>query len=155
MEYKKYEGNVVSLKRYPEKKMPPVVEEELHLVENQGIVGDFHGDGSERQISLLTMEEKEWMEVQDAKGFCFKKYKENILIDGISLQKCKTGDLLVCGDVVLEISASMKSCHAELCELAVSGEECILAGSSKFAKVRKGGSIKKDMAISVLDYQRI
>lgn len=147
MEYKKYEGSVVSLKRYPEKKMPPVVEEELHLVENQGIEGDFHGDGKERQISLLTLEEKKWMEAKEAKGFCFKKYKENILIDGISLQKCKTGDLLVCGDVILEISASMKSCHAELCELAASGEECILAGSSKFVKVRKGGSIKKGMVI--------
>ena len=147
MEYKKHEGCVVSLKRYPEKKMPPVVEEELHLVENQGIVGDFHRDDKERQISLLALEEKEWMEAKETKGFCFKKYKENILIDGISLQKCKPGDLLVCGDVVLEISASMKSCHAELCGLAASVEKCILAGSSKFAKVRKGGSIKKGMVI--------
>ena len=80
MECKKYDGSVVSLKRYPEKKMPPVVEEELHLVENQGIVGDFHGDGKERQISLLTLEEKEWMEAKETKGFCFKKYKENICV---------------------------------------------------------------------------
>lgn len=155
MEYKNHEGRVISLKRYPEKKMPPVVEEELHFMEEQGISGDFHADGKERQVSLLTLEEKEWMEAQEEKGFCLKKYKENLLIDGISLQKCKTGDLLVCGDVVLEIGASMKSCHAEFCGLAASGRECILAGSSKFAKVRKGGSIRRGMAISVLDCQSL
>ena len=147
MEYKNYEGSVVSLKRYPEKKVPPVVEEQLHFVENQGIQGDFHADGKERQISLLTLEEKEWMESREEKGFCFKKYKENLLIEGLSLQECQEGDVLICGNVVLEISASTKSCHPELCSLAVSGQACILAGSCKFAKVQKGGSIERGMKV--------
>ena len=93
-------GKIVSLMRYPEKKAPAVVEKELILKQDFGIEGDHHADGGERQISLLTLKEKEWMQNQEVKGFCFKKYKENILLDGISLSECKKGDLIKCGDAV-------------------------------------------------------
>lgn len=144
----KNSGKIVSLMRYPEKKAPAVVEEMLILKQNFGIEGDHHADGGERQLSLLTMQEKEWMQNQVIKGFCFKKYKENILIDGISLSDCKQGNLLECGDVVLELTSSIKSCHPELCKLVEDGK-CILAGSSRFAKVSKGGTIFVNMPVII------
>ena len=133
-------GKIVSLMRYPEKKAPAVVEETLTFKKDFGVEGDHHADGGERQISLLTVQEKEWMKSQEVKGFCFKKYKENILLDGVSLSDCKQGDLLKCGDAVLELTSSIKSCHPELCSLVNEGK-CILAGSSRFAKVNCGGAI--------------
>ena len=133
-------GKIAALMRYPEKKAPAVVEKELILKQDFGIEGDHHADGGERQISLLTVQEKEWMKSQEVKGFCFKKYKENILLDGVSLSDCKQGDLLKCGDAVLELTSSIKSCHPELCSLVTEGK-CILAGSSRFAKVNCGGAI--------------
>ena len=141
-------GKIVSLMRYPEKKMPAVVEETLNLKQDFGIEGDHHADGGERQISLLTVQEKEWMQNQEVKGFCFKKYKENILLDKISLTECRQGDLLKCGDAVLELTSSIKSCHPELCKLVSEGK-CILAGSSRFAKVNKSGTICLDMPVIV------
>ena len=137
---------IKALFRYPEKKKPAVSENELILKESFGIEGDHHADGGDRQISLITVSEKEWMEQQEIKGFCFKKYKENILLDEFSLAECKEGDLLVCGEAVLEFTSSIKSCHPELCRLAVEGK-CILAGSSRFAKVVCGGIIKEGMPV--------
>ena len=141
-------GKIVSLMRYPEKKAPALVEEELILKEDYGIEGDHHADGGERQISLLTIEEKKWMQNQEVKGFCFKKYRENILLDGMSLSDCRKGDLLKCGDVILELTSSIKSCHPELCSLAGEGK-CILAGSSRFAKVNKSGMIRVNMPVTM------
>ena len=43
--------------------------------------------------SMIAFMKKEWMEQQEIKGFCFKKYKENILLEGVSLSDCKEGDL--------------------------------------------------------------
>lgn len=141
-------GKIVSLMRYPEKKLPAVVEETLILKQNFGIEGDHHADGGERQISLLTVKEKEWMQNQEVKGFCFEKYKENILLDEISLADCKQGDLLKCGEAVLELTSSIKSCYPELCKLVGKGK-CILAGSSRFAKVKKSGMICADLPVTI------
>ncbi len=138
---------IKKLFRYPVKKEPAVEEQELILKENFGIEGDHHADGGERQISLITVSEKNWMNAQEIKGFCFKKYKENILLDGASLANCKEGDLLVCGEAVLEMTGSIKSCHPELCKLAGEEGKCILAGSSRFAKVKQGGTIKTGMQV--------
>ena len=141
-------GKIVALMRYPEKKAPAVMEDKLTLKQDFGIEGDHHADGGERQISLLTVAEKEWMQAQEVKGFCFKKYKENILLDGISLSDCKQGDLLKCEEVVLELTSSIKSCHPELCSLVKEGK-CILAGSSRFAKVKCGGSLCVGMSATI------
>ena len=141
-------GKIVALMRYPEKKAPAVMEDKLTLKQDFGIEGDHHADGGERQISLLTVAEKEWMQSQEVKGFCFKKYKENILLDGISLFDCKQGDLLKCEEVVLELTSSIKSCHPELCSLVNEGK-CILAGSSRFAKVKCGGSLCVGMSATI------
>ena len=134
--------------RYPEKKAPAIQEKELILKEGFGIEGDHHADGGDRQISLLTVAEKEWLSQQEIKGFCFKKYRENILLENLELGSCRKGDLLMCGDVVLEFTESIKSCHPKLCKLAEEGT-CILAGSSRFARVKKGGTICEGMQVNV------
>lgn len=139
---------VKALYRYPVKKGAAVEEASLTLTEGEGILGDCHAGGGERQISLLTLEEKNWMEKQEVKGFCFRKYKENILVDGISVKDCRPGDLLQIGTAVLEITGSFKSCHKELCKLAKTEENCLLAGGSMFAAVKKSGIIETGMTVS-------
>ena len=139
---------VKELYRYPVKKGAAVEETALVLTAGEGISGDCHADGGERQISLLSVEEKTWMEQQEIKGFCFHKYKENILLDGICLKECHPGDFLEIGTAVLEITGSGKSCHRELCKLAKTQKECRLAGGSLFASVKESGVIAKGMKVS-------
>lgn len=143
---KENNGKIVSLFRYPERKKASISESELLLKAEHGIVGDCHADGGERQISLLTMEEKEWMDKQEIKGFCFKKYKENVLLEGISLRNAKAGDSILCGDAELEFTETIKSCYPELCKFAEAGT-CILAGSARFAKVKKEGVLQIGMDV--------
>lgn len=139
------EGTIKALFRYPKKGAAPVAEQELTLEEGRGILGDCHGDGGQRQISLLTVTEKNWMECRTEKGFCFHKYKENLLLDGVCLKNFHAGDRLCIGTAVLEITDDAKSCHRELCELVKTQENCILAGSRSFAAVKKGGRIRTEM----------
>lgn len=140
-------GTIKALYRYPAKGEPAVQEEKLVLVKDMGILGDHHGKGGNRQIALLTLAEKRWMEQQEIKGFCFRKYKENILLDGCSLKECHPGDLLCIGEAVLEITEYAKSCYPDLCALAKNKEACLLEGSSAFAVVKKGGEIAGNDAV--------
>ena len=149
MEYKEYTGTLFSLARHPEKKVLPIMEEELKLIENFGIEGDCHSDGGNRQISLLTRDGQEWMQRNQTKGFCFRKYKENLLLEGIPLEKCNQGDLLVCGEVVLELTEPVKRCHPELCKLASEETKCLLPDFCRFARVVKGGIIRRGMEVQV------
>ena len=58
---------IKALWRYAEKKAPAIQEKQLLLKEGYGIEGDHHADGGDRQISLLTVAEKEWMQKQSGK----------------------------------------------------------------------------------------
>lgn len=149
MEYKNKNqiGKIESLFRYLRKKDSAIEEEQLLLIDHIGIDGDFHADGGDRQVSILSKEEKDWMNEQEQQGICFRKFKENILIEGISLATCKPGDLFICGEVILEVTDVMKQCYPEVCELETLPENCIFIGSYRFVKVNKGGVIKKGMEI--------
>lgn len=152
MEYKMKDqsGKITALFRYPKKRIPPVAENELILVTGMGIQGDCHADGSDRQISLLTISEKEWMKAQEIQGICFHKYKENILLDGICLNTCKPGDLLVCGEVVLEFTNVIKKCYPDICGFISFGKGCIFDKSYRFVQVKQGGTIKCGMDIYIV-----
>ncbi len=135
------------LSRFPERKKPAVVEESLLLQTDMGIVGDFHGDGDNNQISIQTKELKLWMDEQSQKGHCFKRFKENILIEGIDLGQCVPGDLLACGDVVLEITEFVKRCYPAICDFASTGISCKVTDGIRYARVKQGGTLKVGMPI--------
>lgn len=143
---------------YPEKRAKSVSVQELTLLEGEGICGDVHADGSDRQISLLTEEMEKWMEEQETEGFCFHKYTENILLEAVENDrsheykkaKVSPGTLLEMGEAVLELTESLKTCHPDRCALAKTGKTCLLAGEHSFAKVKKGGIVKIGMPVNVV-----
>jgi len=102
---------------------------EIKLLKGIGIEGDFH-QGGEKQISLLSSEIRRWMETQTEKGLCFRRFRENILIEGLPLDELENGDLLTVGNAVLRVSKQSKHCYAE-CELFSKGAPCRLSGHSR------------------------
>ena len=110
-----------------------------------GMEGDFHAEdstlGGERQISLLSQEERRWMDSQAKPGLCFGRYKENILFDVDLSPVLVPVTRLAVGEAVLEISDSGKSCFAQ-CPLFDQGQACVLAERSLFAKVIHGGLVR-------------
>lgn len=59
--------------------------------------GDRHAAGGERQTSLLAGEARDWMEKQTEPGLCFRRYKANLITEGIDTTQLNTGDLLAAG----------------------------------------------------------
>jgi cyclic pyranopterin phosphate synthase len=110
----------------------------MTLIKNVGIDGDFH-EGGQKQISILSAETRRWMDASPEKGLCFKRFKENILVEG--LRELKVASLLSCGKAVLRITGAKDRCYDE-CGLFSKGAPCRLSEGAFFASVEQGGAIQ-------------
>jgi len=121
----------------------------LTLKENFGAVGDAHASALwHRQVSLLAIESIKKMR---ASGLDVKEgdFAENITTDGIELISLSVGARLLVGDVLIEITQIGKHCHTK-CEIYKLAGDCIMPTEGVFAKVLKGGEIKKGDRINLL-----
>ena len=134
-------GSIARLIRYSAKGHTGEHCESAVLRAGCGMEGDFHADGGERQLSILSAESRDWMNAQTEKGLCFSRFKENIATQGIALEKLCRGTRLAAGEAELEISGATKHCHDE-CPLFSVGMPCRLAGQNLFVKVIKSGEVK-------------
>ena len=123
---------------------------EARFIEDMGLEGDFHAIGGERQLTLLLSDysqavgrdDSAGQKEQEPMGLCVFRFKENICIRGIAPDVLRPGMRLEAGEAVLEISGETKHCHEE-CALHQAGKPCSLAGRNLFAKVLKGGVVRK------------
>jgi len=140
---------IAGLTIFPKKDAPGVALSEMRLVEGLGAEGDFH-QGGDRQISLLTVAIRQWMNAQDKQGICFARYKENILIKGLPLEDLINGRKLAVGDVLLRIDGvGKKHCFNE-CILFSEKAPCLLAGGAVFALVERSGFIRVGDDVTLL-----
>jgi len=143
------DAKIVGLTRYRKKGEPGEPLNEINLLEGLGVEGDFH-QGGEKQISLLSLEARLWIDeqiMQEKKGLCFARFRENILIEGLP-EDLKSGGLLRVGDVVLRISERGKRCY-DACALFSEKMPCRLSRSVAFAAVEQGGTICIGDVISI------
>jgi MOSC domain-containing protein YiiM len=131
---------VIKLTRYAVKGEPGETVESALFLEGLGMEGDFHAKGGDRQVSLLSQQELQWMEAQAEPGLCFGRYRENILLNLPDL--LEPSARIQIGEAVLEMTETVKHCFDE-CLLFSQGQRCILAGRNLFAKVVKGGMVQK------------
>ncbi len=113
-----------------------------HINADWGIEGDAHAGHWHRQVSLLSIEEINKMKefIPDIKPGDFA---ENIVTEGIDLDKIGIGDRIIIGkDIVLEVTQIGKECHSG-CEIQKLVGKCIMPEKGVFAKVLKGGVIKR------------
>lgn len=146
-------GIIFSLNKSDKKGIAKSPVKEAVFIENYGIKGDVHaGLDEKRQVSLLS-----WESIQK-KNFCLKKkdeslkpgdFAENITTSGIDLSFIKVGDRFIINDVILEVSQIGKSCHI-YCEIYKKIGSCIMPKEGIFARVIKGGKIKKSDIIKVI-----
>jgi cyclic pyranopterin monophosphate synthase len=134
---------------YSAKGMPAQRLEQVRLIKDFGMHGDYHGTGGDRQITLISQKAKDWMESQEIKGLCFAKFHENIVIRDIILNDLPKQARLKIGEAVLELSPIRKKCFPEFCELDQNRIECLLIKEVRFAKVITGGDIAVGMEIVI------
>jgi len=116
--------------------------ERAMLYKGQGMNGDYHADGGDRQLTLLGSVAKDWMSKEAIKGFCFTKLKENICIKG-SIENLSAGMQIKLCNAIIEITPPCKKCYPDICKLKAKHGDCLLIKELRFAKVIKSGEIYK------------
>lgn len=143
-------GTVVSINSSSKKGVRKAPVEEAKVIAGYGIEGDAHASEDwHRQISLLALESIEKMRklgLDVAPG----DFAENITTEGMDLLSIPLGTKLVIGnDVEAEISQIGKVCHTR-CEIFTQAGDCVMPKEGIFAKVLKGGMLKRGLPIKVL-----
>ena len=139
-------AKITVLKRYCKKGEPGEVLQEAKLLAGLGMEGNLH-QGGERQICLNTQEIRDWMDSLEEKGLCFKRFKENILIEGIPSGKLPHGIQLRVGEAVLQLNPNSKDCHDE-CRLYSQEVKCCLSECAVFAIVEFSGVVRVGDSVS-------
>ncbi|MBI5324991.1 MAG: MOSC domain-containing protein [Ignavibacteriae bacterium] len=120
------------------------------LIENRGIDGDIHADGTYRQISLLSLESIEKMKKITPVKLRPGIFAENLTTESIDYVNIRIGTRIKIGnDSLLEVTQIGKECHNR-CAIYESAGNCIMPDEGVFARVIKGGKIKVNDIIEVL-----
>ena len=133
-------AKITALIRYNKKGEPGEMLKEVELIAGLGMEGNMN-QGGERQLCLLTAEIREWMDSHAEKGLCFRRFKENMLIEGLPDGVLLPGMRIQTGEAVLQVSESLKHCFAE-CQLASESIRCRLSECAVFAVVECGGTVR-------------
>ena len=114
---------------------------QVMLVANHGVEGDVHADGTHRQLSLLAMEDIEYMRSMGADVHP-GDFAENITTEGVELYTCPIGTRFVIGDdIELVLTQIGKECHMG-CAIRQQVGDCIMPRRGVFCRILKGGVVK-------------
>jgi MOSC domain-containing protein YiiM len=140
-------GHVVAVSVSRKKGLAKTNVPSARLVEAWGIEGDVHAGEWHRQVSLLAVESIEKMR---AKGLNVGPgaFAENITTESIDLPELQVGDRVRIGASELEITQIGKECHSR-CEIYYRAGDCVMPREGIFARVRKGGQVRKGDMIEV------
>ncbi len=122
---------------------------EVSVRENHGIVDDAHAGDWHRQVSMLAMESIKKM--QD-KGLDVTTgdFAENITTEGIDLPSLPIGTRLAIGETLTEVTQIGKECHTR-CAIYHQAGDCVMPREGIFVKVLRGGTIKCDDPIEIVE----
>ena len=121
--------------------------EEINLIENFGLEGDAHGGDWHRQVSLLSYESIENFKDKGAE-VDFGSFGENLIVQGIDFPSLSVGKMIIGENFELEVTQIGKECHTR-CSIYTKMGDCIMPREGVFAKVIKGGHIKKNDNINI------
>ncbi|XZH52987.1 MOSC domain-containing protein [Clostridium perfringens] len=109
------------------------------FIEDFGIKGDAHAGKWHRQVSLLAFEKIEDFRA-DGGNVDFGAFGENLVVDGIELNKLPIGQKIKIGEALLEVTQIGKKCH-DKCAIYYQVGRCIMPTYGIFTKVLNGGEV--------------
>lgn len=121
-----------------------------NVVKDFGLEDDAHAGNWHRQVSLLSIEN---IEAMKKKGLNLGPgdFGENITTKGIKLESLDIGTKLKIGEeVILKVSQIGKVCPSP-CAIFYKIGHCIMPKKGIFATVLKGGQIKVDDEIIIIN----
>lgn len=141
-------ARVVAINISEKKGVPKKTIDEGEFIENHGLKGDAHAGNWHRQVSFLGDESIEKVKALGVKGLCTGKFAENITTEGIELYLLPIGTRLLIGEAVFEVTQIGKECHQKCAIYNLVGD-CVMPKEGIFARVIKGGIVKKGDSIVV------
>ena len=142
-------GVVTSISTSKEKGEKKTPVESARLNVNHGIDGDAHAGDWHRQVSLLAEESIEKMR---AKGLDvgYGDFAENITTRGLILYEIPVNTKIRIGECLVEVTQIGKECH-DRCAIYEATGDCVMPREGIFARVLRGGEIKKGDEVLVED----
>lgn len=125
---------------------------EANFIEDFGIEGDAHAGKWHRQVSLLAFEKIDEFRKKGG-NVDFGAFGENLVVEGIELNKLPIGQKLEVGEVLLEVTQIGKKCH-DKCAIYYQVGECIMPKNGIFTKVLRGGKIKVGDNCTLLENEK-
>lgn len=135
-------GKVLRIKINPRKGGTPVHVDRCPVVQGSGMEGDWHTGQEDRAVCLCRKEILDWMDLQEVRGICFDKRKENFLLEGFDDGQLLPGVRLEGSEAVLEISGISKFCFGEECPLVREKIPCRLREEYQMARIVRTGTIR-------------
>ncbi|MEI6062091.1 MAG: molybdenum cofactor synthesis domain-containing protein [Bacteroidota bacterium] len=117
----------------------PVSEIELNEL---GVARDAHAGNWHRQVSLLADESVQRFTHAAGRSIQYGEFAENITTKGLELVNTHPLDLLLIGEVKLEITQIGKECHGTSCAIFKEVGNCVMPKEGIFARVLKNGTVK-------------
>ncbi|MCT4633806.1 MAG: MOSC domain-containing protein [Firmicutes bacterium] len=142
-------ARVVSIKICEEKGAGRKDVNEGYFKVDHGLDGDVYSQAGDRQVNIMCLSTREFVQNHHMDGHCFHNFIETILIDGVDLYEYEIGTRFKIGEAVMEISKKGKRCWPE-CHLVKEREVCKLKNEPIFAKVIKAGAVKLGDNIEII-----
>ena len=114
-----------------------------------GIEGDAHAGKWHRQVSLLDIDSVNKMRKAAGREIGFGEFAENITTQGYPLINMHPLDMLVSGQVILEVTQIGKKCHGTNCAIFRETGDCVMPKEGIFVRVLSGGVVKEGDRIAV------
>ncbi len=144
------QGYVRAINVSTEKGVPKTQIESAMFIEDFGIEGDAHGGKWHRQVSLLGVESAQKVIDQGMEGICMGRFAENLTTEGLVLYELPVGTKLKIGDTLHEVTQIGKECHNG-CAIKQTVGDCVMPREGIFTRVLKGGLVKTNDVIEVLE----
>ncbi len=142
-------GTIVSISTSSEKGAKKTPVESAVLSDDHGLEGDAHAGKWHRQVSLLAEESIEKMRGGGLE-VGYGDFAENITTSGLVLYEIPVGTKLRLGQCLVEITQIGKECH-DRCAIYEAVGDCVMPREGIFARVLRGGEIKKGDDVLVED----
>jgi MOSC domain-containing protein YiiM len=142
-------GTIVSISISSEKGMKKTPVESALFCADHGIEGDAHAGEWHRQVSLLAEESIERMRTKGL-DVGYGDFAENITTHGLVLYEIPVGTKIRIGESLIEVTQIGKECH-DRCAVYYAAGDCVMPRQGIFARVLRGGKVKKGDEIFVED----
>jgi len=115
----------------------------------KGIEGDAHSGNWHRQVSILGSNSIKRFESVLNRPIDAGEFAENITLDDFEIDMVAPLDLLVSGDIELQVTQLGKKCHGTNCAIYQQSGECVMPKEGIFSRVLKGGNLMKGMNLEL------